>query len=58
MNSFKEKSHRFKEDMLSIKQQYPNEYKFLLTVGIIIDQNGKEKKNSSRYAQCKYKNYH
>jgi hypothetical protein len=39
------KKHRlFKEGMLSIIQQYPNRYKFLLTVGTTVDQNGKEKK--------------
>jgi hypothetical protein len=41
------KKHRlFKEGMLSIRQQYPNGYKFLLTVGTTVDQNGKEKNKS------------
>jgi hypothetical protein len=39
----KKKSHRFKECMLSIIQQYPNGYKFLLTIGTTVDQNGKKK---------------
>jgi hypothetical protein len=43
--------------MLSIRQQYPNGYKFLLTVGTTVDQNGKEKINLSRRAQCKDKGY-
>jgi hypothetical protein len=55
--ALKKKTHRFKEDMLSIRQQYPNGYKFLLTVGTIVDQNGKEKINPSRWAQCKDKCY-
>jgi hypothetical protein len=46
---------RFKEGMLSIRQQYTNGYKFLLTVGTTVDQNGK--KNPSRWAQCKDKCY-
>jgi hypothetical protein len=33
-----------------------NGYKFLLTVGTVVDQNGK-KKNLSRWAQCKDKCY-
>jgi hypothetical protein len=37
--------------MLSIRQQYSNGYKFLLTVGTTVDQNGKEKINPSRWAQ-------
>jgi hypothetical protein len=35
---------RFKEGMLSIRQQHSNGYKFLLIVGTTVDQNGKEKK--------------
>jgi hypothetical protein len=54
----KKKSCRFKEDMLSIRQQYSDGYKFLLTVGTTVYQNGKEKKNPSRWAQCKDKSYH
>jgi hypothetical protein len=50
MDSFKEKPRRFKEGMLSIRQQYPNGYKFLLIVGTTVDQNGKEKINPSRWA--------
>jgi hypothetical protein len=53
----KKKSHRFKEGMLSIRQRYSNGYKFLLTVGTTVDQNGKEKINLSRWAQCKDKSY-
>jgi hypothetical protein len=53
----KKKPCRFKEGMLSIRQQYPNGYKFLLTVGTTIYQNGKEKINPSRWAQCKDKDY-
>jgi hypothetical protein len=34
--------------MLSIRQQFLNGYKFLLTVDTIVDQNGKEKINPSR----------
>jgi hypothetical protein len=53
----KKKSCRFKEGMLCIRQQYPNGYKFLLTVGTTVYQNGKEKINPSRLTQCKDKGY-
>jgi hypothetical protein len=43
--------------MLSIRQQYPNGYRFLLTVGTTVEKNGKEKINPSRWAQCKDKGY-
>jgi hypothetical protein len=46
----KKKSRQFKEGMLYIRQQFPNGYKFLLTVGTTVDQNGKEKINPSRWA--------
>jgi hypothetical protein len=43
--------------MLSIRQQFSNGYKFLLTLGTTVDQNDKEKINPSRWPQCKDKGY-
>jgi hypothetical protein len=53
----KKKPRQFKQCMLSIKQPFLNGYKFSLTVGTIVDQNGKKKINLSRWAQCKDKSY-
>jgi MULE transposase domain/SWIM zinc finger len=53
----KKKPRRFKEGMLSIRQQYPKGYQFLLTVGTTIDENDKEIKHPSKWAQCKDKGY-
>jgi hypothetical protein len=57
MNGFKKKPRQFKEGILSIRQQFLNGYRFLLTIDTIVDQNDKEKINPNRWAQCKDKRY-
>jgi hypothetical protein len=43
--------------MLSIRQQFPKGYQFLLTVGTTDDNEGNETKHPGRWAQCQDKGY-
>jgi hypothetical protein len=43
--------------MLSIRQQFPKGYQFLLTIGTTVDNEGNETKHPGRWAQCQDNGY-